>query len=355
MRFLPFLLLLPFCSFAQNYMMVESVEYDPGQNRWLAGNQTSILARAADGTLTYFGSGSATHGLEIMGNTLFAIDNNTLRGFDLDTEAQVMTLSIPGVAFLNGITNDGNGTLYVTDFSAKKIYKVDVSDLNNPSWEIIVNNTVSTPNGILYVEDPIGRLLFVNWGSSSAIKAVDLSDYSVSTIVNTGLTNVDGIDDDAAGNIYISSWSPAQITKYDPNFMNAPEIVSTPFISSPADIGYAQQTDTLAIPVGPNVVFVGLELPSNTIEPVSPYYEMQVYPNPVTPASVLHFSLPSSTTVQLEIRDIQGRFIQTVLSGTQSVGHHKISLAGLELPQGTYFFVLSTPITKEVTRFVVIR
>ena len=67
----------------------------------------------------------------------------------------------------------------------------------------IVSNTVSTPNGIVY-DGENNRLIFVNWGSNAAIKAVDLSDNSVSTLTTTTLGNCDGIDNDSYGNYYVS-------------------------------------------------------------------------------------------------------------------------------------------------------
>ena len=88
--------------------------------------------------------------MEVLGDHLFVIDGSTIRGFELGTENEVMTLNISSAGFLNGMTNDGVSTLYATDFSGKKIYKIDVSDLSNPSSEVIVSNTISTPNGIIF-------------------------------------------------------------------------------------------------------------------------------------------------------------------------------------------------------------
>ncbi|MFT5384648.1 MAG: hypothetical protein ACI8VT_002201 [Saprospiraceae bacterium] len=326
-------------SLAQNYQSAESAEYDPVNKQWLVANGGNIIEDDGYGNLSFFLAGNASHGMEVLGNVLFAIDNNVIRAYDLDTEALVGTLTIPGVSFLNGMTNDGVSNLYVTDFGAGKIYKVDVSDFNNMTYEEIVSNTNSTPNGIVYDGDN-NRLIFVNWGSNAAIKAVDLNDNTVSTILTTNLQNIDGIDEDNEGNYYIASWNPDQISKFDKDFANPLEVITTPFINNPADIGYSLQNDTLAIPVGNNVVFVSFAPEDSTTATqnlIEEDFQFMVYPNPISDQSYIQFELTHSEAINLQILNQQGKVIRTLLNGTQSLGTHKILFAGHDLLAGVYY------------------
>lgn len=329
-------------SFGQSINFVESVEYDASQNRFFYSNSSSILARASDGQLSFFSNQEANAGMEVMGDYLFAIDGGTIRGFDLVTEDQVMSINIPGAGFLNGLTNDGVSTLYTTDFSNNRIHKIDVSDFANPTQEIIVSNTGSTPNGIIYDGDN-NRLIFVDWAGSAKIKAVDLVDNSVSTIITTNVGSIDGIDDDNDGNYYISSWSPARITKYDSDFAN-PEIISTPFINNPADICYAKEIDTLAIPVGSNgVVFVGfgVDTMATSITKLElEELEFNVYPNPVNDHSIIQFELKKSGRMNLSIYSSEGRLVKTLIAEQLPHGQHKISFSGINIPSGMYFLAV---------------
>lgn len=336
------------CSFhvqSQTLNSIEAVEYDASQNRFFISNGSNIIARASNGDLSFFSSEGATHGMEVLGNHLFVIDGTTIRGFELDTENEVMTLNISGASFLNGLTNDGVSTLYATDFSGKRIYKIDVSDLSNPSSEIIVSNTGSTPNGIVF-DGTNNRLIFVNWGNNAPIKAVDLSDNSVSTIVTTSIGNIDGIDEDNDGNYYIAYWNPSKIAKYDNAFANPPEVVSTPFLQNPADICYAKEIDTLAIPHYPSnvdqVVFVGFA--PDTISSIHDIYsndfELEVFPNPVTENSVVRFSLDKKTPLQLSILNQEGKLVKTLLQGEQMKGEHTVSFTGMSIPSGIYWLSL---------------
>jgi len=324
---------------SQTYQSAESVEYDPVNIQWLVANGSRIIADDGAGNLSYFGTGNATHGMEVVGNTLFAVASNAIKGYDLTSEEEVMNLQIPGVSFLNGLTNDGTNTLYVTDFSAGKIYSIDVSDFSNPSYSEIVSNTAGTPNGVLFDEDN-NRLLFVTWGSNAKIKAVDLGTNEVSTLVITSLSNIDGIDDDSDGNYYISSWSPARITKYNNDFSTS-EIVDTPSLNSPADIGYSQSTDVLGIPMGSSVIFVDLAVLSVTDENFNPF-GFEISSNPINESSYLQFSLKDSETVTLQVYNSIGMLIKTIVNEEKHAGTHQVSLSELKLSSGIYFSKLST-------------
>lgn len=258
--FLVIAILIANANFAQTIQSIESVEYDASHNRFFISNSNSILQRDSEGTLTYFGNGAASYGMEVMGNTLFVIQGGGVQGYDLVTENQVMSINIPEASFLNGMTNNGVDKIYVTDFSASKIHEIDVSDLENPTSQVIVANTNSTPNGIVFDENN-NRLIFVNWGSNAEIKSVDLSNYNVTTLVTTPYSNIDGIDEDNDGNYYISYWSSGtHISKYDADFVNSPETIDVSGLSSPADICYAKEIDSLAIPhSGNQLTFLSFE------------------------------------------------------------------------------------------------
>ncbi len=327
-------------AFAQNFSG-ESLEYDPIENRFFSTtNGSSIVQRAEDGTISFFGSGlQASYGMEIMNNTLFAIDGNIVYGYDLESETEVMQITITGASFLNGMASDGNDRLWVTDFSAKRIYEIDVSDYDNPEFTMVVPNTVSTPNGIVY-DDVQDRLIFVNWGQNAPVKEVALPGYEVSTIITTDLGNIDGIDNDGNGNFYLSSWSPNRITRYNSTFSSS-EIISAPGISNPADICYAQQIDTLAIPNGNNTVtFVGFSPPTSVYEP-SPESEIVVAPNPISEHSSVTFHLNRAQNVHIAVVDISGRE-SVIHAGFMSGGKQNVLLTGTDLAPGSYILKVSS-------------
>lgn len=240
-------LALSFISFAQTPSSIEAVEYDSSSNRWFVSNggTTMLFTYDAGENWDYFGSANATHGMEVVGNYLYAINSNVITCYDLYSGNTVSTEIVMGAGFLNGMGSHGN-TLVVSDFSTGRIIQVDITDPFEMVASTLVASTGTIPNGVVIDTDG-SRAVVVNWGGNTDILGIDIASGEVTTLVNgTGLGNCDGIDVDSDGNYYVSSWSPARITKFSPDFSND-EIVVSSGLSNPADISYAMELDTLAV------------------------------------------------------------------------------------------------------------
>lgn len=224
----------------------ESVEYDAANHRWIVGNNGngSIVSYYPQSNLTVpFASGlsSGPHGIEILGNVLYACDGNAIKGFDLSNGSQVFNLNL-GASFLNGLTTDGSNYLFATDFSAKKIYRIcPAANTFN-----IMATTVKTPNGIYY-DGANNRCVFVTWGTNAPIQAMSLGDSSITTLLATSLSSCDGITRDNAGYWYVTAWGTNSLNRVDPNFSSAPVSVMTG-LGSPADIDINTAGDSIGIP-----------------------------------------------------------------------------------------------------------
>jgi hypothetical protein len=64
----------------------------------------------------------------------------------------------------------------------------------------------------------------------------------------------------------------------------------------------------------------------------------QNYPNPFNASTTIKFSLPEASDVSVEIFDILGRHIQTLVSGNQPAGEHSIIWHADSQPSGVYFY-----------------
>jgi len=252
----------------QNLQTIESIEYDPIQGRFLVSNSNSVVHvdGNGDGVSTLPSPLAAAYGMEIFNNHLFAIHSNSVKVFNLANNTLVQHVTIPGAGFLNGMASDGVARVWVTDFSTKKIHQIDFSDMVNPVTTTLSNNTTTTPNGVVF-DEANNRLVFVAWGSNAPIKSLNLSDNTITTLTSTTLGNCDGIDKDGLGNYFVASWSPNRITKYNPDFSTSQIITVAGGLSSAADICYANEIDTLAIPNSGNttVVYVGFDNTPNNI------------------------------------------------------------------------------------------
>ncbi len=66
----------------------------------------------------------------------------------------------------------------------------------------------------------------------------------------------------------------------------------------------------------------------------------QNYPNPFNPETTISFSLQNPQAVKLEVYDIQGRVVQTLVEGTVSAGEHRVRFNASNLSSGTYLYRL---------------
>lgn len=65
------------------------------------------------------------------------------------------------------------------------------------------------------------------------------------------------------------------------------------------------------------------------------------YPNPFNPTTVLRFGLPAAGSVRLELFDVSGRRVRTLVDGVRTPGWHSVRLEADSLPSGAYVYRLT--------------
>jgi hypothetical protein len=345
---------------SQSLTNIESAEFDPINHRFLVSNGSGVMeVNAAGQAVGEIGGGTPQcfYGMEVVGNTLFTIVSSSVRAYDLTSGDQLSSISIAGANFLNGMASDGAGRVWVTDFGSSKIYEINYSDVQNPSYTTVVNNTGVTPNGICYDESN-NRLVFVAWsGNTSDVTAVSLSDYGLTTLVaNTSLNSIDGIDNDSYGNYFLASWSPQRITKYNSDFSVSEVITVAGGLSSAADIAYAEEIDTLIIPNSGNntVRFVGFQPVNEVTESGSEFAAPSCYPNPIQFESVITFYNKSAGRVRIEAIDSQGKIAFVLMEEQLPRALQRVVIGDAPLASGKYCWriitegeVLTVPFLKQ--------
>lgn len=81
---------------------------------------------------------------------------------------------------------------------------------------------------------------------------------------------------------------------------------------------------------------------SSTTIPVE-YSLGQNYPNPFNPTTRIEFSLPKQSHVRLEVFDMLGKKVATLVNGAQPAGEYKVDFDATKLVSGVYIYRLSTP------------
>jgi hypothetical protein len=90
-------------------------------------------------------------------------------------------------------------------------------------------------------------------------------------------------------------------------------------------------------------------------QPASSFVLHQNYPNPFNPSTSIEFMLIKPEKVTLEVFNIQGVTVQTLLNREMSKGFHQIQFRAENLPTGIYFYRLSTGEFKTMKKMMLLK
>jgi len=79
------------------------------------------------------------------------------------------------------------------------------------------------------------------------------------------------------------------------------------------------------------------------------------FPNPFNPATHISFDVPRAERVTVNVYNITGQFVQTLVNERLTPGTHMIRFDGANLPSGTYFYRLASPDFSATRKMVLIK
>ncbi len=77
---------------------------------------------------------------------------------------------------------------------------------------------------------------------------------------------------------------------------------------------------------------------------------LQNYPNPFNPSTTVEYSLPHDAKIRIDVFDILGQRIATLIDGYQQAGKYSIKFIGENLSSGVYFYQLKVDDKIKITR-----
>ncbi len=161
-------------------------------------------------------------------------------------------------------------------------------------------------------------------------------------------------------NVFAGTWATG-VLKYDP----VHEIwVDAGFGTLPV-VAFAvvEATQTLVVGTNGAGLYLGENLADETStstsnEPAPGMSEIPdgfrldaAYPNPFNPRTTIPYRLDASTDVRLNVFDMLGRRIATLVEGFQAAGEHEVVFDAASVPSGTYIVRLETA-ARSATRMV---
>ncbi len=81
----------------------------------------------------------------------------------------------------------------------------------------------------------------------------------------------------------------------------------------------------------------------------------QNYPNPFNPVTVIDFALPKSGQVKLEVFNVLGQLVETLVDKSMPAGNHSVDFNASSKPSGVYFYRLTHQFGSQTRKMVLLK
>jgi hypothetical protein len=82
---------------------------------------------------------------------------------------------------------------------------------------------------------------------------------------------------------------------------------------------------------------------------------MQNYPNPFNSATNLSFSIPHTENIALQVYNVNGQLVRTLVNERLSPGEHTVRFDGGDLPSGVYLYRLASPSFTQTRKMILLK
>ena len=169
-----------------------------GKEPWGKDGKGSVGKVGLDGKIIavdWVSGLSAPKGMGLHKNKLYVADLTELVVIDIDKGTIIERIAIEGAAGLNDVSAEENGTVYVTDSRARRVYEVK----DGKSSVLLDSSKLKGPNGVLKHK---GSLYVLDAGSMYRME----KDGSLTKLAEGMEGGTDGIENVTGGDYLVSTW-----------------------------------------------------------------------------------------------------------------------------------------------------
>ena len=161
---------------------------------------------------------NAPKGLRSHDGTLWVSDIDRLVAIDISTGRITKRVDIPNAKFLNDVACGEDGTVYVSDLVASRVYQYQNDEIS----VFAEGEQIEHPNGLLVHN---GRLILGGWGKGlqedfstkipGHLLAIELETKEQTVISDKPTGNLDGIEADRRGGFLVTDWRAGKVFHID--------------------------------------------------------------------------------------------------------------------------------------------
>jgi hypothetical protein len=85
------------------------------------------------------------------------------------------------------------------------------------------------------------------------------------------------------------------------------------------------------------------------------YFLSENYPNPFNPKTLFKYGIPEAAHVTIEVYDVLGRRVETLINKEQEAGYHQVTFDGDGYSSGMYFFKMAAGDYNETKKMTLIK
>lgn len=192
---------------------------------------------------------NAPKGLAISKNILYVADIDELVAIDIDHGKILQRYKVSDAKFLNDVTIDSDGNVYVSDMVLNRIHRLKDGEFN--IW--IQSDELEGPNGLLFNGEDI---VLASWGNMTDgfnteipghLKRISIKTKSIYSIGDKSpIGNLDGVEGYDAIGYFVTDWMNGVLFNIDKNGKTTKLLTLK---QGSADLEYISKNSLLIIPM----------------------------------------------------------------------------------------------------------
>ena len=252
------------------------------------------------------------------------------------------------------VTIEGGSSPYNIEWSTGANNET-IIDLFAGSYSVTVTDSGGNPSEVVNVEidkqfvpifDNTGRLIECTEFTSACPGSLTTPTNLVSETYQAGI-NLVSTGTVAAGSDV--TFKAGETITLQPGFTVAAGGIFLATIEGCTGANNAGRVKTIPVDDKPNVL---LDNQPNQQAPLT----ISIKPNPLRQQAIIEYNLPSTTTIQMTLVDIQGKSVRQLLDNVvQEAGQHQLTFNADNLPKGMYLVTLQTPEHIETRKMILLK